>query len=73
MNLAEPKVGCRDWWVVSTAIQEVVLIVECRQTGAIGIVRDPSLDEWKEAFDAPSNPYRWPSHSRVEVLRRGKK
>lgn len=58
----------REWWVFSTAIQEVVLILMCNKTGATGIVRDPSADEWREAFYAPGRPYQWHDHSRVEVL-----
>jgi hypothetical protein len=59
----------REWWVVSTAIVDVVLIVECRLTGAMGIVRNPSRSEWSDAFDAPSKPYRWMESARVHVVR----
>lgn len=62
----------REWWVVSTAVVDVVLIVACRKTGATGIVRDPSGDEWCAAFHAPSDPYRWLDDSRVQVLRERK-
>ena len=58
----------RDWWVVSTALLDVVLIVHCRRTGAMGVVRDPTSPEWGQAFYAPDSPYRWADHSRVEVL-----
>ena len=59
----------REWWVVSTAIVDVVLIVECQLTGAMGIVRNPSRSEWSDAFHAPSKPYRWMEASRVHVVR----
>ena len=58
----------REWWVVSTAIQEVVLLLECGRTGAVGIVRDPSANEWGSAFNAPSETYRWFDDTRVELL-----
>jgi hypothetical protein len=65
---AEPL--AHDWWVFSTAIQEVVLILVCRKTGSMGIVRDPTADEWRQAFYAPGKSYRWHDPSRVEVMRR---
>lgn len=56
----EPKPGVkRKWWVYSTAIANGVLMLECRETGEYGIVRNPSREEWAKAFYAPSNPYRW--------------
>lgn len=67
----ERAAAVRDWWVISTAIMEVVLIVRCRRTGAVGIVRDPSREEWDKAFHAPSNPYPWTDSSRVKVIRNG--
>lgn len=39
----------------------------CDITGATGSIRDPSADEWKAAFYAPSKPYRWHDESRVVV------
>jgi len=60
-----------DWWVVSTAVQDGVLMLECEKTGALGIVRNPTRKEWKSAFYAPSNPYRWNDPLRVEVIRSG--
>lgn len=63
----------RDWMVFSTAISDGVLMLECQITGAFGIVRNPSKEEWSEAFHAPSNPYRWQGgDDRVEVVNEGR-
>ena len=62
----------RDWWVFSTATRDVVLMVECQITGAFGIIRNPTQEEWDEAFHAPSAPYPWMGEpSRVEVVQEG--
>jgi hypothetical protein len=61
-----------DWWVFSTAVRDGVLMLECRLTGSFGIVRDPSRQEWSDAYHAPSKPYRWEgSNERVETIREG--
>jgi hypothetical protein len=65
-----------EWFVFSTAIVDVVLMVECRVCRANGIVRNPSLEEWREATDlgdihAPKNPYPWEQPERVEILSGG--
>lgn len=49
----------KEWWVFSTALADVALLVHCPRTGATGVVRNPTKEEWAEAFHAPSNPYRW--------------
>lgn len=57
-----------DWFVFSTALQDHVIMVECKKTGGFGIIRNPTKDEWGKAFYAPSNPYRWTGgNDRVEV------
>ena len=62
------NVECDHEWVVfSTALQEVCLLVQCVQCGAIGTVASPSKAEWSEAFHAPSRPYRWNDPSRVTI------
>ena len=55
-----------EWWVVSTVISEIALLLECRahtsrEAGhaCMGLVHHPSRDEWDEAFHAPRHPYRW--------------
>ena len=57
-----------DWAVVSTAIADVVLICECAICHAVGIVNDPSEQEWRDAFHAPSRPYKWHDNTRVVLL-----
>lgn len=57
----------REWWVFSTALNQGWLMLICDITGATGSIRDPSADEWKAAFYAPSKPYRWHDESRVVV------
>jgi hypothetical protein len=58
----------REWWVFSTAIANGVLMLECALTGAFGIVRDPTAEEWGAGYSAPSKPYRWLEDGRVEVI-----
>ena len=61
----------RDWWVYSTVTRDVLLLLVCHKTGAVGIVRNPTKQEWAEAFHAPGNPYRWLDTERVEITREG--
>lgn len=57
-----------DWWVYSTALADVFLMVECRLTGKRGYIPNPTREEWKAAFHAPGEPYRWTGDpSRVVV------
>ncbi len=63
-----PHTDEHEWWVFSTAVLDVVLMVECRKTGSYGIVRNPTLDEWEAGFYAPSKPYRWHENERVEIV-----
>ena len=56
-----------EWYVFSTELSHVCLMVECQKCGAFGTVDDPSKEEWGDAFHAPSNPYRWQDNSRVTV------
>lgn len=66
---SQQNVGdCNHEWVVfSTALQEVCLMVECVECGAFGTVDDPTSDEWRRAFRAPSRPYKWDAKERVTV------
>lgn len=54
-----------EWVVFSTAIGDHCLMVQCVECGAVGSVADPSMDEWGDAFHAPSRPYRWTEDARV--------
>jgi hypothetical protein len=55
----------RDWWVYSTVLNGRAILVECRKTGKRGSINDPTPEEWKTAFHAPSQPYPWTDAARV--------
>jgi hypothetical protein len=59
--------GCNthEWAVFSTFVEDRALFVQCVECGASGTVDDPSKNEWKRAFHAPSRPYRWHDESRI--------
>jgi hypothetical protein len=59
--------GQHEWWVFSTAIGARLLMLYCEKTGATGVVRNPTTEEWSRAFMAPSSPYRWHEPDRVEI------
>jgi hypothetical protein len=64
----EHETHCTHEWVVfSTALQEVCLMVVCVNCGVNGTVNDPSEDEWRRAFRAPSQPFKWDAKERVTV------
>jgi hypothetical protein len=61
--------ACQHEWVVFSAeIQDRVLMVECANCHAGGIVEDASPEEWAAASHAPSAPYRWEHGERVRLL-----
>lgn len=55
------------WFVFSTGLDQVSLLVQCAGCGAIGRVADPTEEEWGRAFHAPSSPYPWEEPERVIV------
>jgi len=55
------------WIVFSTLLEESWLLVKC-ECGDVGAIKDPTSEEWSEAYHAPSSPYLWPDPERVEVL-----
>lgn len=59
-----------EWLVYSTAIVQGWLLLFCARCGIEGRVKDSSIEEWKEAFYAPSHHYPWkgPTERVVEVL-----
>jgi|GEM_PF-2903241 len=57
-----------EWFVVSTATQQVDLILECYKCMSCGVVEDPTKTEWERAFDAPTKSYRWHNASRVKYV-----
>jgi hypothetical protein len=58
-----------EWVVFSTALQEGWLMLQCEICGSQGTVDDPTREEWRRAYHAPSAPYRWVDDSRVTVRR----
>lgn len=57
-----------EWWVVSTSLNDGFLLLDDQKGGLSGVVRNPTSDEWKRAFDAPRHPYRWFDLGRVTLL-----
>ena len=55
------------WTVFSTLLDESWLLVRC-DCGDVGAVKDPTEEEWSQAYHAPSSPYPWPEPGRVEAL-----
>ena len=54
-----------DWVVYSTAVEDVVILVECAKCQARGYIAEFEPGEWHQAFWAPSFPYGWRDASRV--------
>jgi hypothetical protein len=40
-------------------------MLQCVECGLHGVLKDPTKDEWPEAFYSPSRPYLWSEMSRV--------
>jgi len=67
----DPRAKERRWVCFSTAIDPVWLMLYCKVTGAEGVVKDPTREEWGWASDCPSNPKPWPVASRVTLMKEG--
>jgi hypothetical protein len=66
----ELPMACQHEWVVfSTALRYGVLMVECADCHAFGIIGQPSWEEWAAAHHAPKAPYRWEHGGRVRVIK----
>jgi hypothetical protein len=57
-----------EWWVFSTCYSTIELMLICTKTDAFAVVPNPTADEWKEAYWAPKQPYRWPESKRGRVV-----
>lgn len=69
-SLFGKKTRCRhDWWVYSTALDDAVILVECRKCRKRGVIHNHSQEEWDQAFSAPSHPYRWYDSHRVRIVK----
>lgn len=53
------------WVVFSTALADSWLMLQCVDCGLHGTVEDPTSEEWKQAFHAPSRPYQWIDETRI--------
>jgi hypothetical protein len=65
--LSMGKDCAHEWEVYSTASAVPCLELNCRRCGLLGVVSNPTQEEWERAFDAPSNPYPWLEPDRVET------
>lgn len=65
----DPHQSEREWWCYSTALAPCWLMLCCNKTGAEGVVKDPTREEWRWAYDCPSNPKLWEDSSRVTVMK----
>jgi hypothetical protein len=65
--LENRQASAHEWWVFSTALKQRWLMLFCEKTRQTGSVRDPSTQEWADAFTAPSKPYRWHQDARVHI------
>ena len=66
MQTTCPNTTAHEWVVFSTILQDCYLFVQCVQCGLIGIIDDPTTEEWSDAFHAPNRPYRWTQPARVK-------
>jgi hypothetical protein len=62
-----PGSHSHSWIIFSTMVDQGWLLVRCK-CGGVGIVKDPTSEEWSRAFNAPCFPCMWPEPGRVEVL-----
>lgn len=67
----DPRADERKWQVYSTALAECWLMLECVATGAQGVVKDPSAEEWSAHYT--DNPKPWHDNSRVTLMQEGVK
>lgn len=63
------KIHEHKWTIYSTALANHCLLVKC-ECGKRGSVDNPTREEWKKAFHAPSHPYEWTGgNERVNIDR----
>jgi len=67
----DPRAAERKWQVYSTALAECWLMLECVATGAQGVVKDPTKQEWCAHYTG--NPKPWHDNSRVTLMQEGTK
>lgn len=67
----DPRSSERIWFCYSTSLCESWLMLECRKTGAQGVVKLSTPEEWSWAYTCPSNPRRWVDNARVTLMHEG--
>lgn len=60
------KASASKWFVVSTDLVNIELIVYCPAKMKWGFVLNPSLEEWSCAHSAPMSPYEWLAVDRIK-------
>ncbi len=55
------------WVVFSTTTGDGWLMLQCVDCGLHATVEDPTSEEWRQAFYAPSCPYQWLNETRIVV------
>lgn len=65
----DPHGQDRQWRFVTYLQGHVWLVVQCQKTGAWGVVKECTLDEWRAAPDWRYNPPIWPEYWRVTLLK----
>src|SRR5262249_18063558 len=67
MPEAKKMAHFHEWVVYSTALEDRCLMLQCVECGALGTVDDPTKEEWRKGYYAPSRPYRWTHEARVRL------
>lgn len=68
IRLSSPDDDHQNTWVVfSMALSDGWLMLQCVDCGLHGTVEDPTSEEWREAFHAPSRPYQWLDETRIVI------
>jgi hypothetical protein len=66
-DINEQPAHAHEWIVLSGALDEGWLMLQCVGCAQHGVVLDASFAEWTETFDPPSRPFRWYDDSRVKI------
>jgi len=66
----DPNGPEREWRFVTYLSWYVWLVVQCQRTGAWGVVKEPTAEEWSPAPDWQYDPQPWPEYWRVTLLPR---
>ena len=64
--LENPETCSHEWEVYNVALNDHCLELSCNNCALVGSVHDLTEEEWEKGLMAPSNPYIWKDHSRVQ-------